>query len=67
MARGAEGKFDIAKRAYEQATQFGIPADDIFFDALALPISTGIEEDRAQCFGDDRRNSPDKDRAARRV
>src|SRR5439155_19856222 len=23
-----------------------IPADDIFFDALALPISTGIEEDR---------------------
>ena len=46
MARAAEGKFAIAKRAYEQATQFGIPADDIFFDALALPISTGIEEDR---------------------
>jgi 5-methyltetrahydrofolate--homocysteine methyltransferase len=46
MARTAEGKFTIAKRAYEQATQFGIPADDIFFDALALPISTGIEEDR---------------------
>jgi 5-methyltetrahydrofolate--homocysteine methyltransferase len=47
MARSAEGKFEIAKRAYEQATQkHGIPADDIFFDALALPISTGIEEDR---------------------
>ena len=46
MARTAEGKFNIAKRAYERATQFGIPADDIFFDALALPISTGIEEDR---------------------
>ena len=46
MARGADGKFNIAKRAYDQATQFGIPADDIFFDALALPISTGIEEDR---------------------
>jgi 5-methyltetrahydrofolate--homocysteine methyltransferase len=47
MARTAEGKFKIAKRAYEQATQkYGIPADDIFFDALALPISTGIEEDR---------------------
>jgi 5-methyltetrahydrofolate--homocysteine methyltransferase len=46
MARAAEGKFNIAKRAYDQATQFGIPADDIFFDALALPISTGIEEDR---------------------
>src|SRR5258706_14331420 len=47
MARSAEGKFKIAKRAYEQATEkYGIPADDIFFDALALPISTGIEEDR---------------------
>jgi 5-methyltetrahydrofolate--homocysteine methyltransferase len=47
MARGADGKFKIAKRAYDQATQkYGIPADDIFFDALALPISTGIEEDR---------------------
>jgi 5-methyltetrahydrofolate--homocysteine methyltransferase len=47
MARTADGKFRIAKRAYEQATQqYGIPADDIFFDALALPISTGIEEDR---------------------
>src|SRR2546428_242871 len=47
MARTAEGKFNIAKRAYDQATnKYGIPADDIFFDALALPISTGIEEDR---------------------
>src|SRR5689334_16222553 len=47
MARTAEGKFKIAKRAYEQATkELGISADDIFFDALALPISTGIEEDR---------------------
>src|SRR5438094_479388 len=47
MARTAEGKFKIAQRAYEQATsKYGILADDIFFDALALPISTGIEEDR---------------------
>jgi len=47
MARTAAGKFNIAQRAYEQATkQYGIPADDIFFDSLALPISTGIEEDR---------------------
>ena len=47
MARTAEGKFAIAKRAYEQATQkYGVPAEDIFFDPLALPISTGIEEDR---------------------
>src|SRR5918997_2193939 len=47
MARGAEGKFRIAKRAYEQATrELGFPAHDLFFDPLALPISTGIEEDR---------------------
>ena len=47
MARTAEGKFKIARRAYEQATQeAGLPATDIFFDPLALPISTGIEEDR---------------------
>jgi 5-methyltetrahydrofolate--homocysteine methyltransferase len=47
MARTAEGKFKIAKRAYEQATsELFLPASDIFFDPLALPISTGIEEDR---------------------
>src|SRR3989441_2398438 len=47
MARTAEGKFRIAKRAYEQATQvYGVPPSEIFFDPLALPISTGIEEDR---------------------
>jgi 5-methyltetrahydrofolate--homocysteine methyltransferase len=47
MARTAEGKLRIAKRAYEQATEkYGVPAHDIFFDPLALPISTGIEEDR---------------------
>ncbi|MGI9068411.1 MAG: methionine synthase [Pyrinomonadaceae bacterium] len=47
MARTAEGKFAIAKRAYEQATgELNLPAGDIFFDSLALPISTGIEEDR---------------------
>ncbi len=47
MARTADGKVRIAKRAYEQATgEFELPATDIFFDPLALPISTGIEEDR---------------------
>jgi 5-methyltetrahydrofolate--homocysteine methyltransferase len=51
MARTAEGKFKIAKRAYEQATQeAGLAASDIFFDPLALPISTGIEEDRRNAF-----------------
>ncbi len=46
MARTAEQKFAIAQRAYRQAVEFGIPAREIFYDPLALPISTGIEEDR---------------------
>ncbi len=46
MARTAEDKLRIARRAFKQVTAFGIPAHDIFFDPLALPISTGIEEDR---------------------
>jgi 5-methyltetrahydrofolate--homocysteine methyltransferase len=47
MARTAENKVEIARRAFKDATEFGIPAHDLFFDPLALPISTGIEEDRA--------------------
>ncbi|AIE75491.1 MULTISPECIES: methionine synthase [unclassified Synechocystis] len=46
MGRTADKKFEIAKRAYDAAIAFGIPATEIFFDPLALPISTGIEEDR---------------------
>jgi 5-methyltetrahydrofolate--homocysteine methyltransferase len=46
MARTAEKKFQIAQRAYRQAVEYGIAAHEIFFDTLALPISTGIEEDR---------------------
>jgi len=46
MARTASKKFKIAQRAYQQAVEYGIPPHEIFFDPLALPISTGIEEDR---------------------
>jgi 5-methyltetrahydrofolate--homocysteine methyltransferase len=46
MARAVEDKLRIARRAFKQVTELGIPAHDIFFDPLALPISTGIEEDR---------------------
>ncbi len=46
MARTAEKKFQIAQRAYRQALEYGIPCHEIFFDTLALPISTGIAEDR---------------------
>ncbi len=47
MARTAERKFAIAQRAYRDALEYGIPAHELFYDPLALPISTGIEEDRA--------------------
>ncbi|NET14647.1 MAG: dihydropteroate synthase, partial [Okeania sp. SIO1H6] len=46
MARTADKKFEIAKRAYDAAVEYGIPAHELFFDTLALPVSTGIEEDR---------------------
>lgn len=46
MARTAERKFAIAQRAYRDALEFGLPAHELFYDPLALPISTGIEEDR---------------------
>ena len=50
MARTAENKVKIARRAFKDAVAFGIEAHDIFFDPLALPISTGIEEDRANAL-----------------
>ncbi|BBA78945.1 5-methyltetrahydrofolate--homocysteine methyltransferase [cyanobacterium endosymbiont of Rhopalodia gibberula] len=46
MGRTKDRKFEIAKRAYNAAIEYGIPAHELFFDTLALPISTGIEEDR---------------------
>ncbi|GAC1458547.1 MAG: methionine synthase [Chamaesiphon sp.] len=47
MARAAQKKFAIAHRAYHAAVAYGIAPYEVFFDPLALPISTGIEEDRA--------------------
>ncbi|MGD1903674.1 MAG: methionine synthase [Geitlerinemataceae cyanobacterium] len=46
MARTADKKFEIAARAYNAIVEYGIDPGEIFFDPLALPISTGIEEDR---------------------
>ncbi len=46
MARTAKKKFTIARRAYNDAINYGISPCEIFYDPLALPISTGIEEDR---------------------
>ena len=46
MARTAEKKFQIAQRAYRDALEYGLPPHELFFATLALPITTGIEEDR---------------------
>ncbi len=47
MARTADRKFSIAKRAIERATDLhGLDVADLFIDPLVLPISTGMDEDR---------------------
>jgi 5-methyltetrahydrofolate--homocysteine methyltransferase len=47
MARTAERKISIAKRIRDLAVdRFGLRDEDLMFDPLVLPISTGIEEDR---------------------
>jgi 5-methyltetrahydrofolate--homocysteine methyltransferase len=47
MARTAVRKLAIAERAYERATKVhGMPAADLMFDPLVLPVSTGMESDR---------------------
>ncbi len=47
MARTAERKVVIARRIRDLAVgKFGLRDEDLLFDPLVLPISTGIEEDR---------------------
>ena len=47
QARTAEWKLRSAKAIYDLATQtYRLPASDIMVDALALPLSTGMEESR---------------------
>ena len=46
MARTSDKKFKIAKRAYNDSINYGLSSTEIFYDPLALPISTGIEDDR---------------------
>ncbi len=46
MARTSQKKYDITKRALIKTRASGLADYEIFFDPLALPISTGIEEDR---------------------
>jgi 5-methyltetrahydrofolate--homocysteine methyltransferase len=46
MARTADRKLSIATRIRDLANKYGLKDEDILFDPLVLPISTGIEEDR---------------------
>src|SRR5688500_7355981 len=47
MARTADRKIAIAKRIRDLAVnRFGLRDEDLLFDPLVLPISTGTEEDR---------------------
>src|SRR5438477_7227644 len=46
MARTAARKLSIAQRIRGLANKYGLKDEDILFDPLVLPISTGIEEDR---------------------
>ena len=48
MALTADKKVAVAKRIYEMATErYGIRGEDILFDPLTLPISTGQEDYRS--------------------
>ncbi len=47
MARTADRKLSIAQRAFDRATKVhGMAAEDLMFDPLVLPISTGMASDR---------------------
>lgn len=47
MARTADRKLSITKRAVEHATvKHGLAESDLFIDPLVLPISTGLDSDR---------------------
>jgi 5-methyltetrahydrofolate--homocysteine methyltransferase len=47
MARTADRKIAIAKRMYTLAVEtYGLSPQDLMFDPLVLPISTGMDKDR---------------------
>ncbi|MBC7784555.1 MAG: dihydropteroate synthase, partial [Burkholderiales bacterium] len=46
MARTRERKLAIATRIRDISAKYGLRDEDLMFDPLVLPISTGIEEDR---------------------
>ena len=65
MARTADGKFAIAKRAYEQATgELDFPASDIFFDSARITHLNRHRGRSSQRARDHRRNPPDQERTS---
>ncbi|MDX1564809.1 MAG: methionine synthase, partial [Phycisphaeraceae bacterium] len=47
MARTADRKLSIAERMHKLATEkYGLREEDLMFDPLVLPVSTGMESDR---------------------
>ncbi|MEM1027066.1 MAG: methionine synthase [Planctomycetota bacterium] len=47
MARTRERKLSIAARMYDLATtKYGLKEEDLMFDPLVLPVSTGMEQDK---------------------
>ncbi|MEM6391616.1 MAG: methionine synthase [Planctomycetota bacterium] len=47
MARTRERKLDIATRMHKLATEkYGLAEEDLMFDPLVLPVSTGMEKDK---------------------
>ena len=65
MARTAEGKFKIAKRAYEQATEnYGIPASRYFLRSAGAADLDRHRRRPPECARNDRRNSADQNRIA---
>ena len=45
QARTCDRKLEIARRLYRMATEdYGLAPEDLFFDALTLPVSTGQED-----------------------
>jgi 5-methyltetrahydrofolate--homocysteine methyltransferase len=47
MARTRERKLEIAERMHKLATEkYGLKEEDLMFDPLVLPVSTGMEKDK---------------------
>ncbi|MBS3763034.1 MAG: methionine synthase [Planctomycetes bacterium] len=47
MARTEERKIEIARRMFKLATEkYGLAKEDLIFDPLVLPVSTGMEKDK---------------------